>query len=662
MIKYRPDIDGLRAIAVLSVVLYHLDIGPLTGGFVGVDIFFVISGFLITGIVQKEIESGLFRFQLFYERRVRRLFPALFLVLAATLVVGVNVLLPTDLLLLTKSLIATLFFGSNVFFWRTSGYFELGSEINPLLHTWSLAVEEQFYIVFPFVLLLIFQYARKHLRAVLVLGAVGSFAACIWIQGFYPGATFYLAPFRAWELLAGGILAVGVIPTPTNRWGREVFSACGLGLILYAIMNIKPGINFPGWEAGLPVLGSALIIYGGSGGKSITKKLLSLNSFVYVGLISYSLYLWHWPLIVYAKYLNGLENIGSKRYVILALAFVLASLSYHFVEKPFRRAGSPAPAWHLFLRASVPSMILIVLSLGAITAAGIPSRFDAGVLAMDSERTPEIPFLNCSDYRESVSRGEEFCKIGDPSAQPTVILWGDSHAIALAPTVDALLRARFEPGWFAPMSACAPLFGVMNSHNWKCQEHNSRVLEWLKKKSDVRTVIMFASWSSYSSPTGMYTLSDMEGRVGNRNVFPHAIHETIRVLKEAGRDVWLIGPTPGAPSDAPLKLTMSLLFDSSVPKPKSLSEVRERDTYFYRAVSDVRNASLLHVVDPVPWFCDSDSCRYADDAGMPLYRDGGHLNTRGARFVQPFLSSALKNIKDSDDPALTTVQNAIKVQ
>jgi peptidoglycan/LPS O-acetylase OafA/YrhL len=219
--NYRPDIDGLRAIAVLSVVLYHFNIVQLKGGFVGVDIFFVISGYLITGIINNEIERGNFTFAGFYERRVRRIFPALFGMLLAVLAVGAWLLLPHDLEPLGNATIATLLFGSNVLFWRQSGYFDTTSDFNPLLHTWSLAVEEQFYIGFPMLLLLVHRFAPRALKPVLIGCMFISFALCVWVQAIRPTATFFLLPFRAWELLLGSILAIGAVPAISNRLLRE---------------------------------------------------------------------------------------------------------------------------------------------------------------------------------------------------------------------------------------------------------------------------------------------------------------------------------------------------------------------------------------------------------------------------------------------------------
>lgn len=338
---YRPDIDGLRAIAVLSVTMFHFGIGPFRGGFAGVDIFFVISGYLITGIIHKEVAAGEFTFAAFYERRVRRIFPALFAMLLAVMVAAPFILLPSDLSRLGGAVISTLLFSSNVLFWRQSGYFDPAAQLNPLLHTWSLSVEEQFYIGFPILMLLIERYARRQIVPLLVLVAAISFALCLFFQPLRPTATFYLSPFRAWELLLGALLAVRAAPPITSRVAREVVSGAALMMLVASLLLLKEGPKFPGWEAAFPVVATAALLHSGASGDSLVRRILALRPMVLVGLISYSLYLWHWPLLVYARYLNDTDELpGGAGYLMLALALLAGWASYRWVETPFRRPRS----------------------------------------------------------------------------------------------------------------------------------------------------------------------------------------------------------------------------------------------------------------------------------------------------------------------------------
>ena len=458
MLKYRPDIDGLRAIAVLAVVLYHYGIGALPGGFVGVDIFFVISGYLITGIIQKEIERGVFTFSGFYERRIRRIFPALFAMLLATLFVGAWVLLPSDLVRLGNGTLATLLFASNVLFWRQSGYFDTGSEYNPLLHTWSLAVEEQFYIGLPILLILLHRYAKGWLKPTLVVCTIVSFELCVWIQGLRPSATFFLSPFRAWELLLGGWLAVGVVPAIQGARMRLVVSAVALLLLLCSLWWIKAGPAFPGWQAALPVLATAALLHAGAHGSSAVQRLLSLRPLVFVGLISYSLYLWHWPLAVFVRYRNAMAPLApGEGWELLLVAVLLASASYRWVETPFRHRKSStvsARPVRLFAAAAGAMAALATVSLIVKLDRGWQQRFSAEVVALDQARQPEIPYKEC-DKRTPVIDSTA-CRIGDEHEPPTVLLWGDSHALAWAPAIDKVLRSRRAGGTLALHSACPP--------------------------------------------------------------------------------------------------------------------------------------------------------------------------------------------------------------
>ena len=312
--KYRPDIDGLRAVAVLPVVLYHAGYKAFSGGFVGVDIFFVISGFLITSILTEDIQRGGFSLASFYERRLRRIFPPLFVMAACCLVVAFVLYPPDHLLRFGKSLIAMTFFVSNLFFWREApggGYFaETGRsfDTDALLHTWSLSVEEQFYVFFPWALYALHRWARHREFAVLSAAIVFSFALSAWGLERAPAATFYLLTTRSWELLLGAVAAKWILRFPETRWLRETLSIIGVGLIAYAVFCFTKDTPFPGPNAIFPCVGAFLIIFAGMGGPSSVGAVLSTRPAVSIGVISYSLYLWHWPLIAFLKYFHAGEQ------------------------------------------------------------------------------------------------------------------------------------------------------------------------------------------------------------------------------------------------------------------------------------------------------------------------------------------------------------------
>ena len=336
MHHYRADIDGLRAVAIVPVVLFHAGVTAFAGGFVGVDVFFVISGFLITGLIRHEIDKGTFSLAGFYERRVRRLFPALFAMLLAVTLCAAWLLLPADLVDYAKSVLATSLFASNFLFWQEAGYFGRAAEDIPLLHTWSLAVEEQFYILFPLFLAYIAARARKRYVAATALVTAVSFIASVAAVKLAPDAAFYLAPFRAWELGVGALLALGALPTLHRHQVRSIVAVLGLTALLCSMTLFSKATPFPGAAALLPCLGTAAIIWAGTGGHNVVGDALSARPFVLIGLISYSLYLWHWPLLSLGRYyavrdLNALET-GA----LLTLATLASIASWRYVERPFR--------------------------------------------------------------------------------------------------------------------------------------------------------------------------------------------------------------------------------------------------------------------------------------------------------------------------------------
>jgi peptidoglycan/LPS O-acetylase OafA/YrhL len=645
-ITYRADIDGLRALAVVAVVLYHFKLGPFVGGFVGVDVFYVISGFLITSIIQHRIEEHRFTFAWFYERRVRRLFPALAVVLALTLAAGAWLLLPSDLALLGKSTASTLLFISNVFFWRTSDYFNSDSELNPLLHMWSLSVEEQFYIGLPLLLLAVHRFAPHRLVTVLLLSASASFAACVLVTRYSAPAAFYLAPFRAWELLAGALLAVAPLPPIKRSPWRELVAGIGLALVVGSLLWIRPGPDFPGWRALGPVLGTALLILSGDHGGSIVHRLLRLRPVVYIGLISYSLYLWHWPLLVYARYLNALEPLQDLRWPLIAASVVVAALSYHFIELPFRRpqrAGTAADP--LFRNTVMASAALGTVAIAIALGQGLPLRFSPAVVALDQERNPAIPFRVC-DQRPPLHPDDGRCRLGADGVAPSILVWGDSHALSWAPAFDQVLRHNGLAARLMVNLGCPPLIGIDDPANAGCGGFNDDVLAFLRREHGYSLVVLIASWTNYSNSNGEFSLADRDGRIGNEAVFEPALRETVQRLRDARRSVWIIGPTPGAPSAAPLRLAMASMRSGPPPPPKSRRAFTEEAAGFDAVAAALDRNPDIAFTDPVPWFCDVETCAFVA-GGLPLYRDGGHLNRHGQRYIQPFLETSLAQLMAS---------------
>ncbi len=440
--KFRPDIDGLRTIAVVPVVIYHAGLG-LPGGFVGVDVFFVISGFLITTILYEDIEAGSFSILNFYERRARRIFPALFTMIFATMCVSLIILIPSDLESFSKSAISATTFVANVWFYAQEGYFAEASELKPLLHTWSLGVEEQFYVLFPILLWALYKvFAPKYLLWVLGSLVAMSLAFAELSVHSNPTAAFYLAHLRAWELLLGSILAIAMVrgwTLPNDRTFISAAAFLGLMLIVIPVFTFGPETPFPGLTALFPVFGSLLLIATGRHPSSLVARALGTAPLVFVGQLSYSLYLWHWPVIVFVYYTNGEDLSPAQGAICVAIAFVLSYLSWRFIEQPTRnRAFLPRQKVFVFSL----SVVLVIVGANTLTTMsdGFPARVPDRLNTLNAMLVSSDFLHNrrdCHLVTVKRVRRNDICRLGDLAATPHFALVGDSHADAVSPAIFA---------------------------------------------------------------------------------------------------------------------------------------------------------------------------------------------------------------------------------
>ncbi len=434
---YRPDIDGLRAVAVLLVVFDHLQLHALRGGYVGVDVFFVISGYLIGAILIAEMAAGRFSILDFYERRVRRIFPALLVVLSVCLLFTLFLFTPSELSAFVKTMLTALAFSSNYTFWRQAGYFEIASNFKPLLHTWSLAVEEQFYIVFPLLLAAIHRWWPQRLRAVLWAMAVLSFGLAVWQVQRSASTAFFLAPYRAWEFLLGVLLAQGAFPAIRAALWRNVWAAVGLAGILLPGFFYTAQTPFPGWAALPPCLGAVLFIAAGDQGESWAGRALSTRPIVFVGLISYSLYLCHWPVIVFQNtnrlFLPVFRSDWHLKAVLLFASLVLGALSWRLVEAPFRKGRLRPARRPLFLLCGSATLVLVAAGGSVLAARGLPGRLSAQQqqVAQYINYVPGKTWGNCFIGPMTVYQPSA-CLRSDPHRK-NYLLFGDSLAAQLYP-------------------------------------------------------------------------------------------------------------------------------------------------------------------------------------------------------------------------------------
>jgi peptidoglycan/LPS O-acetylase OafA/YrhL len=541
--NYRADIDGLRAIAVLSILAFHVDSSVLPGGYIGVDIFFVISGFLITSIIRGEMESGTFTFRQFYLRRPRRIAPAYFATIAATLAVGSLLLLPSDLLLLARSALWSLLGVPNFYFWQhiDTGYFAPSSDQIPLLHLWSLGVEEQYYVLWPITAYILFKLSSSRLwtASALAVIIVASFAWAEHALAADPAFAFYMLPTRAGELAIGAILPcfTNSRATTMRRHTSEILAFVGLGIIAGALLLLEPTSRFPGYNALFPCIGTALLIHAGTSGRNAVTAPLRWAPVVQVGRMSYSLYLWHWPVLAFLRYFY--TDLDAKRSIAaLAATFALATFSYLFVETPFRHPATSS-RWRVATAYATPWLMLAIGAFGLIQTRGLETvmlsnvSYQSRLAALDAYTAPAHKFqYNCQQttFKPDVLRRND-CVLGDlSSGPPRVLLWGDSHAAHYIGVIDAIAKSRHFAFRNASYSKCGPVFGPSVGPETQKFHAGCNQFRQLVRASldDYDVIILGAAWSiSFQTPS-------------SRN----ELRQTIAELLKQGKQIILLGQVP----------------------------------------------------------------------------------------------------------------------
>jgi peptidoglycan/LPS O-acetylase OafA/YrhL len=611
--KYRPDIDGLRAVAVLPVVFYHLNVSLVSGGFVGVDIFFVISGYLITSLISAEMSDGTYSVTSFYVRRARRIFPALFFVCAVTALFVFLFCLPSDAKRFSSSLAAATLFASNFYFYVTSDYFAAAADTQPLLHSWSLAVEEQFYIFFPLILLLVRRYFARREKRIMIALALLSLAISVWLVRTDQAGAFYLLHSRAWELLLGALLAIGTIPEIRSRALAGALGLLGLALIVGSVLFYEERMPFPGLAALAPCLGAALLIHTGKDASLPAARALSLAPVRFIGLISYSLYLWHWPIDVISRYFAfwyGWDpDLKPHKLAVLALSFACAILSWHFVEKPFRqrpyRVGSA-----VILSASAASMAALVLAAGLVYPLSLrfwnmPENAQRVLATLDyrptnskrscflGPKTNDLRFFNQAGCLALSDTKKNWLLIGDSQAAD---LWAGLSRVN--PEINLLQGTA---------SGCRPLLDAPGER--RCTDLMRFLFTDFIPKHRFDVILLSARWSP-----------------GNIE----ALKETANALKRYAGRVVVLGPRVEYKQDLPWLLAASMLKqDPSVVERFRLTKQKRTDQLF----GDQLREDGTGYVSLYSAICPDDRCRVTDQDGLPLAFDYGHLTASGSTFV-----------------------------
>ena len=661
---YRADIDGLRAIAVLAVVFYHAGVVGFSGGFVGVDIFFVISGFLITTIINRELVEGRFSIVKFYESRARRILPALFAVMVGGLIAGWFLLNPADYEHMGESVISALLFVSNFWFWQNSGgYFDGATDYLPMLHTWSLAVEEQFYIFFPLLLIFLFRVRRNAVLPIILMIVVAFFALSVWATSKMPSASFYLLPTRIWELGAGALLALGVMPAIASKVIRETLGLFGLALVLVPIFIYDGNTLFPGLAAIPLVLGVMLLIWAGTKGPVLASRLLALRPLVFIGLLSYSLYLWHWPIMAFLRGWLFEEKLEVHwQFVTIITSLLMAWVSWKFVERPFRIRQDKGGITNrkIFIGAGIGMMLLGVSASALVLSDGASKqRFDEKILATLKRQNVREP---SESYCSGARLIENLCVFGntDPVRPPDWILWGDSHAEVALPALALVAEQQGKKLLYASQSSCvAALNGVWRSHledrkNIRCERFNRSVEEFIVKNSSINRVFLAGRWPTYvegfleseggkvihlfAPEKSVFEQTVFEG--SNQSILHKSLGRLIEKVKLDGREVFILGTAPEVTWNVAKQLEASLLFGTPVPDSPTIEDVQKRQLSTKDVMISVSSLTGARYIPVVEELCQP-TCKVRDGF-ISYYRDDDHLNLTGSlKLLTPVFEKAL---------------------
>ena len=605
MSEKRGDIQGLRGIAVLAVLAYHAAHMILPGGFVGVDIFFVISGYVITQVILRRLEDRTFSLRDFYQRRIRRLFPALYVVLCACLVAGLAVLPPKLLREEVYSQFFTTLFLSNFAFARLTGYFDADAGLKPLLHTWSLAVEEQFYLLYPLVFLAIHRLARRFLWALLATLAVASLVAAELAVRSRPEAAFYLPTSRVFELLAGA-LCVGA-PVLADRLKR-LLSLAGVALLVVSLVWVRDSLPWPGLASLVPVAGAAcLLLSAGAWGN----RLLAWKPLAMTGDMSYSLYLWHWPILVFARLVFGDQPAVSL--VAVALSFAIAWLSWRYIEQACLTMTRP-----VWLPAAAVASLAIISALAIYAADGVPQRFNA------EQRTA---FTASEDYSHARDRCHmpansrldyaQTCIFGDRSLPPTLAVWGDSEGAELSEALGLRLVSSGQAVRQMTASACPPALDYAIAYSPTCRAHNADMLAHLTADPAIGTVVLSANYRRYAGADPHAMMAGLE--------------RSILALQAAGKSVIVIYPLPVYDFDPPSQAGLAMRLGRDPRRiGMTIAHYRTMNAETLAQLDRMVGAHHLTVVKPQDVLCDAEFCHVYRKAEGVLYFNGQHLGVTGA--------------------------------
>lgn len=696
-IVYRPHIDGLRGIAIIAVVLYHAKLLKVTGGYVGVDVFFVISGFLITSIILRELRAGSFSLIEFWEKRVRRIIPALFLVMCTTFLAAYLFLLyPEDYHHFGKAVVAQSLFVSNMFFMQSDNYFDQPTHYSPLLHTWTLSVEEQFYIFFPVIIILLLWLIKRTrnyfllgetlkslgqdrnrnnevvlLFAILLISAF-SFFLNIWLidihpqaqfsnltlQKFFPNTTFatagfFLLPPRLWELGLGALIALFAINIRSNIRG-EILGFIGLFAVFMAIFVFDDRSFFPGMRALLPTLGAAAFIIANENKLRISGRLLSYPQLVWIGLISYSLYLWHWPILVFARVISHTPISTLSMMGLLLMTVVISWISFRYIETPIIRK-----TWIVTRK---NTFILGILALSLMMAGG---EF---IQRSVSQRTSRIPSAGlkilltneegksrsgvCFPSVEDKGEYQGLCRIGNnKGTKADFILWGDSHADAMVPLFVELGWRYGAQGSVFALADCAPVIGTMQKDASSCEAQNKLAMRYIRDHH-VMKIFLVARWNHYvmeganKIPTAFLNIGGLpsDQPIERAQTFEKYFIPMVTELAREGREVYIIKQAPEQFTYDPRTEFYRTVRTGEF----QLAGTKVKDDTIYGSLSSsviekLNTKAHVKIIEPASVLCKNGICDLMSEGNL-LYRDENHLSVPGVMKLEPLFQSAFESV------------------
>jgi peptidoglycan/LPS O-acetylase OafA/YrhL len=621
--KYRPDIDGLRAVAVLAVVVFHAFPEMLKGGYVGVDIFFVISGFLISTILYENLDKNNFKFSEFYSRRIRRIFPALISILLFCWVVGWFTLLPEEYMQLGKHILSGATFVSNLTLWSESGYFDVSSDVKPLLHLWSLGIEEQFYIFWP-LFIWIFWKSKNNFPFIFVLLflSVSSFALNSWYIKTDLVGVFYSPITRIWELLSGAIIAWVIYtdePKSKNFIQRykNTLSIAGLITILFAMSAYNREMLFPGWWALAPVFGASALIFAGQ--DAIFNRLILGNRvLVLIGLISYPLYLWHWPLLAFAKIISVEVGFWYRLGIVL-LSIVLAVITYFLIEKPLRFGGKNKLKVSCLI---IGMSVVAYMGYAAFIRDGIPinrvkirsaNALLNGILTYKFDQNPAYRVGTCLLRENQGSEDFKSCNNTEAPEKSSILIWGDSHAGHLYPGFNAIHSKEFNI-LQRTISGCPPIAGFSPDDRPRCKQSNDDTINYIRKIKPER-IVLAANWSRYK-----LNMKQLE--------------ETIDMLKKMGvRNIDLVGQVPSWENTLPKQILLYCKKNDPCNIPRYMSFGLIKNVALDDSLSNVAADSKIRFHSPYKILCTSEGCliRTGDTGESITAWDNDHLTDAGSK-------------------------------